>query len=38
MRKIQMVDLQAQYQQIKEEINESIQEVLTIAALSMVLR
>ena len=29
MRKIQMVDLQAQYQQIKEEINESIQEVLT---------
>lgn len=29
MRKIQMVDLQAQYQQIKEEIDESIQEVLT---------
>ncbi len=29
MRKIQMVDLQSQYQEIKEEINQSIQEVLT---------
>ncbi len=29
MRKIQMVDLQNQYQEIKEEINQSIQDILT---------
>ena len=32
MRKIQMVDLQTQYQQIKEEIDKSIQEVIDSAA------
>ena len=32
MRKIQMVDLQTQYQQIKEEIDKGIQEVIDSAA------